>query len=75
MTILTRDQMVKDIMKMIDDHVNKDIADGVITEANRESRKLFYMGGVGGVMGSPMTKAVLKASKKLQKEENKKAKK
>jgi hypothetical protein len=75
MTILTRDEILNDMMKMIDDHVEEDVKSGAITEANRESRKLFYMGGVGGMMGSPMTKAVFKASKKLQKEENKKAKK
>ena len=75
MTILTRDELLNDMMKMIDDHVEEDVKSGAITEANRESRKLFYMGGVGGIMGSQMTKSVFKASKKLQKEENKKAKK
>ena len=75
MTILTRDQFVKEMMESIEKLVESDIADGSITDKNRKSQTLLYMSFLGGTMRSPVTESVYRESKRLRKKEDKKVKK
>lgn len=73
MTALTRKELLKELQEMMQKYVDTDLPNG--TPRQKEKRKLFYMGALGSMFGSPYTVPLLEASGALKRKKPRKRKK